>query len=448
MILENYDMSYELYLFKSAIEEAKLFAHTKECILIATNENTFQNMKSIHEGVAESLKNAYQKIIDLFAKMWAKFIEQTKSLFNSNVKFLNDYKDIILKKPAKEGNKWIMYNWQDGQKAMLSTAIPNFNYTSMKDNMGDNSTFSKKYFMHLCPADVKEDINIEQLALKKFRGGWDEEQEILESKMNMTDMFNYCIKYNTIIDNLKKDVSNVQKASKECENKINQANQEGKMQPKPAEQSNSSAQSSQPQNNTNNTPKELPKKKFDFNEKINGKSKYTKNAQTKEVSEWNGKEYKPTGFQAMGESYEDLFDDKYYRSIVYEGVVLEFGPSKDNSTATTGGDSNDPSKSMQKFDKSRNSGDTGNATDYDDIVKRIGVYNECCCKVATAKMATAETMYKQYMAIIKAKVSFYAGDKKTADTGAAASTNQNVKANQKEANTGTDVSGTANQLNV
>lgn len=380
-------MNYAIFLSNQMIEEAKFDAYIRESVLISESKNTIENMTILTESFGDKIKLALAKVVEVFTRICGKFMETVDNIFRSNKGYLEKYKDTILKQKPTD-TKWVMYDWPEGIKEILATSIPEFNYERMKQYFADNAKdkFCTDNFAKIINGQ-KEGIKLQDAAEFRFRGNLSEEREVTEASLNITDMYNFCIRYDTVKVNLQKDIDNVVNAAKITQQKIDQLARE--------------ATSTTATNNTT-TPK-------------------------------------PQEESAMSYYFDN---SRQYRSFVYEGYVQEFGKSEDSKDSSTGAadnhqpiatnqskDSNthetDPNKAMVRVDKDKIDSTVKDGVVKEDSTKIVenitNVYINPCTAVAAAKMQCLESAFKDYMAIIKNKVQTYIGtndkdNKQQADT--------------------------------
>lgn len=386
-------MEYANYINNMANMDAKFDAFIQECILISEGKNTVANMEVVTEGLIDKGKRALNKILEVFSRLWGKFTETLNRLFRSNKGYLQHYKDIILKKPAVD-QEWSMYDWQKGQKVLLATSLPDFNFAAVKQYLEDTATFCNHYFPQIMSGQ-KEGVKLGDACRFKFRGDLTEEKTIKESSLNMTDMYNFCIKYDTMLEYMKKDIAIITKAATECQTKLEQI---GREEAKPTPSNTNSTQESVRLGNIN---------------------------------------------KAFNETFGEFFGDpKQYYSFVYESYVNEISKVDDNKNKDdnnsqpnppgAGGErETDPAKAMTRNDASKNTSEVkdGDTTKDEASIwseKVNNIYLTCCTAVSCAKMECLESMYKDYMTIIRNKVKFYVGKKDEKKQNPDVATNQKV----------------------
>ena len=373
-------LDYAIYLSESLKQDAYMTAYLQEAVLIAEGKNTIENIVAIQEGVVDKLKSGLAKIVEVFTRVWHKFVSTISKVFDANGSYLAKYKNLLLRQPARD-IEWNMYKWNE--KAVLNCKFPGFNYESMKENLGDKLTICQQYFGDKIPVfkNLKADANIEDLVSEYFQGG-SEKQDIKESSLNIADMYNYCAKYNSIKSLFDKDIQVINTAATEAKNQINKIKDD------------------------------LANKEKSTNESF---------------AEYN---------------FDDT--PRYYYSYVYESVIQEATPVGGSSGSDSSvkpkiaDDTNKPAVSASNM----NANDdtvitdpkkvaTDNKVGTQDVTKDVNAeairtskeaqqaaenienFIVVCTKISSCKIAAAQGMYKDYMDIMVAKVKYYTGKKDT-----------------------------------
>lgn len=371
---EVLDISYASYLAEQIVQDANLNSYLQETILISENKNNYKNMIAVNEGFVDSIKNALSKVIQLFNKLWGRFLEVMTNLVNNTEGYLTKYKDIILRQPPVPEQQWKMYKWNE--KELINTSIPDFNFMTMAPSLVSKEAFVKKYFPTIMN---KNGGNVQELALRHFRGDMDEPDTIDESSLNIADLYNFCLKYKTMKTYMQKDVNNVSKAANECEKKLNDVINNAKK----AEAQNNSAPPTQPAGGQpKNNPPTQP------NQPATHESFYS---------------FVHGTYLTEAEAVASSSNDIKNKPKANPSIDKPENTVKNNTIG--GSNNNNRNTDVPNMDKD-------NA---EEAIKGVKVYIDVCTKVATAKMSSLQSMFKDYMDIIKSKVRYYAG-KKTSDT--------------------------------
>ena len=67
-------LDYAIYLSESLKQDAYMTAYLQEAVLIAEGKNTIENIVAIQEGVVDKLKSGLAKIVEVFTRVWHKFV--------------------------------------------------------------------------------------------------------------------------------------------------------------------------------------------------------------------------------------------------------------------------------------------------------------------------------------------------------------------------------------
>lgn len=216
--MENFNsyLAYESFIADEAIEQAKMTRFLEEAGLIMEGNNTISNINIITESFADKFKAAIQKVINAVINMWHKFVEGVSTLFKTEKGYLEQYKDIILKKQVKINNV-MMYDYPVGMNKLVQTRLKPFNYTTLKDKLETEDIFRKE----LLPGwDGKRDFN--EYCKELFQGSA-EEKEFKGSQLNMTNIYNFCHEFDKFTLNIENDIKNINKVGNQAQALIDQA---------------------------------------------------------------------------------------------------------------------------------------------------------------------------------------------------------------------------------
>lgn len=331
---------YKSFVSNQLIEQAKMERYIKECVLIGESKNTIKNIDILNESVTDKIKEAFKKIMETIGKMWGKFLEAMNNLISNNRSYLEKYKDIILKKKLRNDATYKMYNYSEGLNRMIQTPVPAFNYESMKDILDDQDKFiSSNQYLSKCKSKDSDSAFIDQCKAY-FRGGADT-TDIAATKLNMTDIFNYCYNYESKMKPLlEKDLNQIKAAANDAADTIDKAERE-------------------------------------------------KNSQPTAESYIHGEKY-------YSYVYEDYIEEL---DISYGDNKSTGGGDETNAAKNMKNiDGESPEKDAQ------NTALKKDESSYDEKIKRIQTYLNVCGGLLAAKQTVAEAMFKDYMQIIKAHV--------------------------------------------
>ena len=356
-------LKYEMFLAEQMLEQAKMKSFISECLLISEGTNTISNMELIQESFADKLKEVIMKIVNGIATMWKKFIETMSTLVKRDKAYLEKYKDTILKKKPIDCD-YTMYDYFTGQKVLINSPVPNFNYQSMKDDLETADKFAEKHFANFIQGQ-KSPYNLEDLAKAKFRGGG-QEKTFHSTKINMTDMYNYCHEYDKLKDYIQKDINNIQKAATDASDMVDKMAREGQIQKEGTI---------------------FDKKQYfsivyeQYITEMENPSQPASNSNNNEGSPGGVKISKPDSNNSGSESNNN-----------------------DSENNSNNAQTSNPAEAYKKNTGDSNSEVSNDEKSAQDVINRINNYLKVCGGFLGAKQTVAEEIYKAYMSIIKAHV--------------------------------------------
>lgn len=216
------NISYDIFVATEAMKDAELFCTIQENLLKTSGQGTEEYYTMIHENLIDSIKSGIRKIWNLIVTMWNKFVEKMDELFKNDVKYLEKYKDIILKRKIKFNSVtcWDYFTPTHGVKVAIGS-----NYT-IKDPDIDAQD-PKEYYLNAAKGfltTIKSTTKIEKMGdfqdaiLKQLRG----EEVTIDAETiqkNMAAMYEFCYNYKneyrksakTLLDNIDKNTKNLEK---------------------------------------------------------------------------------------------------------------------------------------------------------------------------------------------------------------------------------------------
>lgn len=385
--MDTKEMSYKFFLAEKMSEQAKLERYINECVLISEGANTFGNIDIIHESFVDKIKAGITKFLQAIANMWHKFLESMNTLLKTDRAYLEKYKDIILKKKPIDAD-YNLYQYEQGLPLLLKTDIPVINMNSMDQDLSSDEVFIKKYFGSLIQG-AKEPYKIGEIARARFRGNNGQEVTVNSSKLNMTDMYNYCYTYKKLEDLIQKDITNIQKVSGDIMMKIDNMARQG----------------------------EIKKESFD----LYGNRQYLSSVYESYIHE-----------ATPGSRVENK--DNNQNNNQSNSNQSNNNQQNNQNQQQANPVQNQPHQAYNKTEK----GDPNQEINTDKTAKELSEkanrYLKICGEVLAAKQSIAEEIYKAYMSIIKAHVRDYVGKK-------------NDKADDRIKDAGTDYNNPNNKEN-
>lgn len=217
------DKSIELfYEYKLLSQRLDLESIIHESILIESGAS-IDDYKILTEGIIEKTKNKLNTLLQGVSKIIGNFIETVKSLTNKDKSYLNDYKDIILKKPLKE-TEYKMFKFLNIQDKVLSAKVPAFNLSNISNIKEKDEMISKLFPSY--SSRITDKNTFEDVIEVEFRGS-KEQQYVKSSDLNMNKMFNFCVDYENCISRIKSDLKSINDAGKEAIDKIKNVERTG-----------------------------------------------------------------------------------------------------------------------------------------------------------------------------------------------------------------------------
>jgi len=227
------ELDYLRYLESVMEEQFSLEDHVNTCIGITESATIEQRLQIFTEAATERIKNNWDKFRAWIKRVFAKFLEKLANTFSNQAGYVEQYKDIILKKKVKEGFTVEIPNHKVGIERIFNDKIEaltvndinagadallnimkNDNNSDALNNpyeifSGHSSAFAsinKIYHNAEISADMRSDNAAVGAALKQYYlGGKARVIPTTDSSLNMTDMYEWCHDVNKIKANIEKD---------------------------------------------------------------------------------------------------------------------------------------------------------------------------------------------------------------------------------------------------
>ena len=198
-------IEYGMFLLEEQTEKLKLKAFIDECIIRETSSDIFKDMQVLNEGFVDKIKELIGKLGNLIMNTWKKFINNMDILFKNDKKYLEKYKDIILKKKLKE-DTYTMYDYPLAIRRLINSPIPQIqiNNANFIENGQDEDKFIKANNFNKYTKKYHDDETFKD-QVKNFARG-ESEIEIPSGKINMADMYQYCIDFNKMKTRMDSDL--------------------------------------------------------------------------------------------------------------------------------------------------------------------------------------------------------------------------------------------------
>ena len=227
------NISYDIFLATEAMKDAELLADIQEMMMNASGQMTNESYEIIQENLADTIKNGLRKIWNLIVTMWNKFSQTMEELFKNDVKYLEKYKDIILKKNVKIESIecWSYFDQNHGVKKAISTdyTINDLAVNGVRNTNKDAATYYLDTANDFLKNNLKSNDQIQKIgdfqdAIMKQLRGPSTTYNSAQIHENMRNMYDFCHDYK---ENYKKSAKAlldfVDKKSQELEREIDKA---------------------------------------------------------------------------------------------------------------------------------------------------------------------------------------------------------------------------------
>lgn len=205
------------YEYDRAIKYNELYRYLQEAQIFCNPDSSFKDLAVVNEAVVNRIKNAIEKIKAAIKKIIATFIEKLRAIGKNNIPYLKKYKDtIVAQQPKDEIIK--IRDFETAIKRIMSVTVPNIRYQQVKnilDKSKDDDDPQLLLFDQLFTPSINGMNNIkfgpnDSIADKcKTYFCCSEQAPMIERSMktfNMTDIYNFLIDSNSIINQINKDM--------------------------------------------------------------------------------------------------------------------------------------------------------------------------------------------------------------------------------------------------
>ena len=207
---------YNSFLIESMIEDAKLQRYINECIILTEgSEDRIERVQLLNEAISESMKNVFTKFTTFIRNIFDKFMANVNSLIKKDESFLKKYKDTIITKKVDPYTINNMPDYNKGIANIQKTTVIRFDMTSMKDL--SEVELQKKMIPEYKEGSFKDFCN------RYFLDGDTEPKDVRSDTLNMTNLYNFCMDRDKVLNIVKKDQSEMIAAAKSAESAITQA---------------------------------------------------------------------------------------------------------------------------------------------------------------------------------------------------------------------------------
>lgn len=214
----------------------------QECVVLSEGVDVINRVNAIHEAAADKKNSFWQKFKTFFTKIWFKFIERVDALLKKDSNYLQKYKNIILGKKMIDA-KYTIPDYAEAIKRIEdknNLIFPDISFIEKleaqvrNDYQGDGqsagntkqNTDNKDKWRAEIQAFVTNnkikpagDESFAEACKKYYSGGDAVATE--SSKLNISDMYNFCISKDTLIKNIKTQNDAFQKWMNTAEQQYN-----------------------------------------------------------------------------------------------------------------------------------------------------------------------------------------------------------------------------------
>ena len=386
----SYDYDFSMGLVHEAVNQMRLMRCFEEAGALD------EGYIPLQESAVDTIKATVQKIIGTLRKVWGKFLGKVSEFVQADKAWLETNKATILNQNWKDRDIE-MYIYDEQGLTGDKFKVPQFTYDDFKEIvLSENieSAFIKKYFGTLL--DDGEDLR-DQI-VTKLRS--EETKEMSITSLDKRDLYNYCINYENIANNLKKDILVIEKNQSTLNQELGKVEKELLVKQKDEEEAKKMADKQSAQQNQ--TSSEAEKAQAQGEKEIKDAEKAKEEAKNE------------SAFLSLYEAVVSLQEEG-----LKIGKTKSDKPTMDN-TATKGANINTGARdtglnqnTAQAGAATQNTNNTENdLKEIEKIKQGTGTYFTCCSNILMAKLTTCQRMYKDYMALLRVHVESYAGEGK------------------------------------
>lgn len=199
--------AYERFIIDEAYNQYKLGKYIEEAILWTSNNMTYEKLHSLNEGLKETIKEKLKAAWEKIKEIVRKVIGTIKNAAMSRQKFLEENKDVILKRQVKYKEEFDLYPYEIGIKRIGNTRIVEYDYGKVTGKSGGkmldpedfNATVVHGYFGIEEIESDKEDFKDK---CKDYFRGANNTKTYTNKQINMSNMYDFCVNYKTKIEDV------------------------------------------------------------------------------------------------------------------------------------------------------------------------------------------------------------------------------------------------------
>lgn len=219
------------YRYEIMIRQIETQAFLQECVALAEGgPNVIEKISYIQEAATDKTQSFFSKFTAWVAGIWNKFVTRAERLFATNVKFLTDNKEIILGKKMQDGTISMASNCDECVKHLQeknTIIFPDVNFMDdlakrVADGTGEAgiAEWRKDIEAYVTNKKIKADKSSFADACRAYYCPG-ENVEVNTSKINLADLYNFCMNSNSFKDGLSKTKSNFDKWMQKAERNFN-----------------------------------------------------------------------------------------------------------------------------------------------------------------------------------------------------------------------------------
>lgn len=214
LTLEN---AYEL---DKVLKYVGVHQYLQEAQVLLDPDSSFEDMIHIQEAVVNRIKNAVNKAIQAVKQLVNKFIEKVRAIGRNHTPYLKKYRTTILNQhPKSESIK--IKDFETALPRIMRSAMPNIQYDQLKSTLAnvkaedaERAIFDKFVKGKLSDfGSVKSGPNDSIADMCKTYFCCSEQAPLITKDMqqfNMTDIYNFLIDTDKIINQIKKDLKSIE----------------------------------------------------------------------------------------------------------------------------------------------------------------------------------------------------------------------------------------------
>lgn len=402
----NFEHMFAESMYQLKLLENEAVLHRKINELLCAESGNAEGLELIQEGVLEKVKNSLLKVWNGIVKMWNTFVHKMEEVVGAQKVFLENNKDVILRKPPRKVNiETYKYNL-----ALLKYTATKYDGKTIMQ-LEDEEKLRQDFLNDSILQDKSdyEDASISDMYKAIVRGS-NSPIQMLATDLNMTDLYNYCYDFKAIKSNIKENLAKLEETKEAVLSTVKVASSEYERENGKNDENDSSINhqddgdnntNSNSSNNNNNQPEPKKTKAQELNDRVEKGAK--------------------------GESAIEEF-------IGNAKLFLnEFKVSGDSTSASTGTSSNskslannmrkvanqeDPKDSKVKNDVK---GQLYNGIDLDEIEKKVRIYYKFYGDILSAQLNISFEIFTEYMKILRWHVDGFTSKEKEVKDGVAKS---------------------------